>query len=129
MTRDELTLNACKEMMDTMYQLADRLATLASGALALSVTFTRGALPHAGCAVWFLRISWVSFLCTFAGYILIHLAKISVYQNFLDDIRSGAPTAPSNMEPPTHFHVGRYLLLLGFSSGLIFLALFGVFAP
>ena len=120
----KLTLNYKKRLTIKLHLLAVRMDHVT-----LSVTFTRGALAPSGCAVWFLRVSWVSFLCTFAGYVLIHLAKISVYQKFLDEIQSGAPTAPLTMKPPPHFHVGRYLLIVGFSSGLIFLALFGVFAP
>lgn len=120
-----LVLDAFKKRMDAFYHLADRLATLASGALALSVTFTRGTLPHSGFAVWCLRISWLGFLCTVAGFLLIHLAQIWIYQDFINKVRAEQPPPPT-LTPPYYFHIGRYLLIIGFSTGLVFLALFGV---
>jgi hypothetical protein len=74
--RKGLYLKELEKRMDAMHQLADKLATLASGALAITVTFTQGTAHAHGISVWFLRASWIGFVATVFGFCLIYSSKI-----------------------------------------------------
>jgi hypothetical protein len=116
-----------QKRMDSMYELADRLATLASGALALSVTFSSAQAAQGSIASWMLRISRFGFIATVGGFLLIHVAKIEMHKRLFDEIRA-KESLDVSAAPRPYFHVGRHLLVWGFSIGLVFLAFFGVFA-
>lgn len=122
--RTELYLKELEKRMDAIYQLSDKLATLASGALAITVTFTQGAASTYGCAVWFLRASWFGFIATVAGFFLIHHTKIWMHKDLADKIKVQDDLFITS-RPPRYFHIGRYLLIVGFWIGLLSLALFG----
>ena len=113
--------NAFKEKMNALYDLAQHIATLASGVLAVSVTFIKDKGPI---SVWFLRGAWAGLILAVIGFVLIHLARIASYDSVLDSVRSGQGCPPT-VSPPWYFHIGRQLLIWGFLGGLFLLAVFG----
>jgi hypothetical protein len=121
----EVITNAFKEKMNALYHLAQHIATLSSGALAISVTFTKTGIDKCPIALWFLRGAWIGFILAVFGFVLIHLARIASYDAFLDNMRAGKGV-PSTVVPPWYFHIGRHLLIVGFIFGLLFLAIFGM---
>ena len=121
----QIALQEFRERMKTLYSLADRLATLASGALALTVTFLHGHQPQSEVSLWCIRLSWIGFTATVAGFLLIHVAKIWMHSDLIRRMQA-EDSAIVKSNPPRYFHVGLYLLIGGFSLGILFLALFGV---
>lgn len=125
MTPDQIILsNAFKEKMNAFYNLAQHIATLSSGVLAVSVTFIKIGIDKCPVAMWFLRGAWVGFILAVVGFVLIHLARIASYDSVLDSVREGRGCPPT-VSPPWYFHIGRHLLIWGFLSGLLLLAVFG----
>jgi hypothetical protein len=118
--------NAFKEKMAAFYRLAEHIATLSSGALALSVTFAKGGIDKSPCSLWCLRGAWFGFILAAAGFVLIHLARIASYDTVLDRVRKGLGLPPT-VAPRWYFYIGRHLLIWGFLCGLFLLALYGVF--
>jgi hypothetical protein len=113
-----------KEKMDALYSLAQHIATLSSGVLAVSVTFIQVGIGKCPVAMWFLRGAWAGFILAVVGFVLIHLARIGSYDAVLDSVRGGHGLPPT-VAPPWYFHVGRHSLIWGFLSGLLLLAVFG----
>ena len=118
--------NAFKEKMAAFYRLAEHIATLSSGALALSVTFAKSGIDKCPVAFWFLRGAWFGFILAVVGFVLIHVANIASYDVALDSVRAGRGL-PRTVAPRWYFHVGRYLLIWGFICGLSLLAFYGAF--
>jgi hypothetical protein len=121
--RKGLYLKELEKRLDAMYQLSDKLATLASGALALTITFAHGTAPIHGCAFWFLRISWLGFIATVAGFVLIFCARIRLHKDLADKLKT-EDGAFITSELPWYFKTG-VRLLWGFGVGLLSLAIYG----
>lgn len=124
--RQKALAQEMQNRMNTMYQLADRLATLATGALTLTVTFRKDLAATSTDALCMLRDAWLCFILTVVGFVVIHLSKMKLHQSLAVVIGTG-DTSREVIPPPWYFHLGRYLLVWGFLLGLILLACFGTF--
>jgi hypothetical protein len=121
--------NALKQkdkQVEALYLLADRLATLSAGALALTVTF-RGDLAKPNPHVWLLKASWLGFILAILGFVIISKAKIDFHCDAFEKMSTSSPNQlVMNLPWRWYFHFGRYLLFGGFFAGIILLALYGV---
>ena len=111
--------------LDALYQLADRLATLSTAALALTVTFRKD-LAGTGLEYSFvLKVSWISFVLSVLGFVIIYVGRIDIHRRAV--IAAGTSTASTLVIlPPWYFRIGRLLLLAGFLGGLMLLASIGL---
>jgi len=123
-TDQQIATAHLEKAADSLYQLADRLAALATGSLALTVTFRKDLAASSSQDLWMLKTSWVGFVVTVIGFVLIYHGRIAVHQRMVEcAINSRRPLTAS---PPCYFRIGRFLLLLGFCVGLAFLAFYGL---
>jgi len=101
--------------------LADRLATLASGALALTVTFRSDLAGQAHLLI--LKLSWIGFILTIIGFLLVFLGKIEMHKRTV--LAMVAKPGIAVIRQPLWMHFGRWCLIGGFLFGMICLAVFG----
>src|SRR5688572_4910525 len=89
-TPDEAKIlsNAFKEKMSAFYHLAEHIATLSSGSLAVTVTFVT-VVGKSPVSLWILRSGWLCFVLAVVGFVLIHMAKVASYDPVLDSVREG----------------------------------------
>jgi len=105
--------NAFKEKMEAFYHLGQHIATLSSGALAVTVTFVT-VVGKSPVSLWILRSGWLCFVFAVVGFVLIHMAKVASYDTVLDSVREGRGL-PITVSPKWYFYLGRWLLIGGFS--------------
>lgn len=108
--------------LEALYQLADRLATLSAAALALTITFRKDLAGDGLEYVWALKASWLGFILSIIGFILVYLGRISMHRRAV--IASRKPEVDIVL-PPWYFRFGRIFLLAGFLSGMLLLAAIG----
>lgn len=119
----KILCKAFEAKMEAFYHLGQHVATLASGALAVTVTFIT-VIGKTPVSIWILRSGWLCFVFAVVGFILIHMAKVESYDIVLDSVREGRGL-PITVSPKWYFHLGRWLLIGGFLLGLILLAVYG----
>ncbi|HEY6169406.1 MAG TPA: hypothetical protein VI454_15300 [Verrucomicrobiae bacterium] len=74
---------------EAVYKFADRVSTLSTGALALSITFRKDIIGPAPSSIWLLHLSWVAFViavicCTVYGF-----SKAKVHWEIASSIAAG----------------------------------------
>lgn len=124
---DNIVSDQLVKWLDALYQLADRLATLSTAALALTVTFRK---DLAGNSPEFIRVlvlktAWVAFILSVVGFVIIYIGRIDIHKRAVKAARIES-THLLVILPPWYFRVGRILLLAGFLGGLMLLASIGL---
>src|SRR5882724_308939 len=117
-------LDESKKQIDSLYHLADKVATLSTGALALTITFQRDIGSVGGCGIIFLKLSWIGFIVSIIGFFFIYLGKIEGHKRLKKAIVD-QQTRFVGAQLPFYFHIGRLFLVCGFLIGLILLAIYG----
>jgi len=112
-----------QKRMDALFQLADKLATMATGALALTVTFRRDMSAPTN-SMWVLKASWVAFIITVIGFLLVYWGRIALHKRLTREaIRSERPYVIASF--PWYARIGQFLLIMSFLAGLGLLAFYG----
>ena len=123
----EATLKKLAELtgknMETRQVFLDRIITVATGALAFSVTF-RGSIAGSAGHLWLLKVAWIAFGVVAICGALMHLAPISARTRLMRAIREDQNARASAPNPV--FYLFWYGALIGFPIGVAALVLFGV---
>lgn len=113
------------KLLEALYQLADRIATLSTAALALTITFRKDLVGDGLQHTLVLKASWICFVLSVIGFVLIYVGRISFHLRAV--IGKQTPTGQLfTALLPWYFPVSRILLLAGFLAGLMLLALIGL---
>ena len=110
-----------EKRLETLCALSSRIAALSAAGLALTTKFAANIVdgPY---SIIFLRISWACFFLAIVGFVIVFLSKIAIHKRVSDEIlRSVSGVVVQDL--PWYFHVGRYLVLVGFLAALASLAL------
>ncbi len=104
----------------------DRVVTVSTGALAISVTF-RGEIAGGGAGhVWLLQGAWCALaFCSVAG-VFMHRATVSAARRFIDAAARGEEDYDLVSPPHEAYILLQRLLCLAFPLGMAALAAFGV---
>lgn len=107
-----------------MAALFDRLLTLSTGALTLSIAFREAIGGSAPVALGLLRLAWLAFCAPILGAVLYHVFDFHLYNRAIDKLRQGRSKFEVNngcLVLPL-----AYASLAGFSLGLLALLLFAL---
>lgn len=121
---EEVASQQLEKRLDALYQLADRLATLSAGALALTVTFRKDLGGSSSEHLWALKTSWVGFILAVIGFLLVYLGRVEIHRRLAENAITSS-SAYAKALPPWYAKVGKILLVVGFLAGLLLLAFFG----
>ena len=108
--------NAIQRRNEAYYSLCDKLITLSTGAIALSVTFNQTLIPKSPHCLWLLRISWILFVATiFAGF-AVHWGNAWIWNKRVNEILDGKS---SDGRLPRRFSVYRWLMFTAFALAIL----------
>lgn len=117
--------NTAFQRLENLTSLADKLATLSAGVVALAASFI-GKEPCGWLADWALRLSYLGFIACILGFMLIRTGILSIQGRLL---KSACLTLSKPRVVWLHdwrFVRGQPLLIGGFTLGTLGLALFGL---
>jgi uncharacterized membrane protein len=119
-------IDAAEDHMTAIYQLADKIGTLSTAALAITVTFAKGLTPTgAGGLPLIIKLSWFCFLTAIIGFVLIFCAKVNIRRRARIALFEENDRAYEIIKAPCYLHVGLWLSTIGFLAGLFSLAIYG----
>jgi len=113
--------------MTAIYELAEKVGTLSTAALAFTVTFAKNIAPSGATgAPLLIKISWCCFLIAIIGFYLVYLARIETRKRARKAFFEPNDRVYDSVLPPWYFKVGRWLLHIGFLGGFTLLGVFGI---
>jgi len=120
-------IRAMDERMQAAYTLAEKVATLSTAVLAFTVTFAKSSSGSTGAQLPVsIKLAWLGFLVAVLGSYLVHHSKIEFHRRTINALRN-SDTQFVLIKPSWQFHVGRWMLSVGFMSGMILLVIYGWF--
>ena len=102
----------------------DRVVTLCSSMLVLSIAFRSSMLGPAATQVWLLKLAWVALATSTVCGVFLHLATASAAKRVILRLRVHYDDVSATAHPIYHFLY--FLLLLSFPVGITALMLFGI---
>jgi len=105
-------------MNQAYYDLADRVMTLSTGSLALSITFRRSFSSAASHNIWLLKTSWSSFVIAVLLALLLLGAKAIIAQKTATAIERAKGTTKLFIPPPWWFRPTGYGMFVSFLVGV-----------
>ena len=119
------TLAKLSEMkIEAQKVFIDRVITVSTGALALSVTFRTSIAGGNPDFLWLLKTAWIAFGIASVAGVMMHLAPASACKNLVRDMQKGESTVAA--VPHWLFPVLWCAVLIAFPVGIICLMSFGV---
>jgi len=114
--------------VNARFDFADRIITLSTGALALSVTFRKSFSEAAPNHIWLLGLSWILFVTSVAtGLVVLHL-RTSVYLLIARQSGIIPETHGYRRDPWKIFHRLRFFEITMFTTFSAAIAVFAAFA-
>jgi hypothetical protein len=116
---------------EAFYAFSERLVTLSTGALALSITFRKSFSQPNPVHLDLLRFSWIAFTVVILTSTLVQFGKIRMHHKLA--IEAGRAAAEDLDAQFISAHPGwwhapaRWIMLLAFPSAIIFLAAFALY--
>jgi hypothetical protein len=105
-------------MNQAYYDLADRVMTLSTGSLALSITFRRSFSSAASHNLWLLRTSWISFVLAVLLALILLGAKAVIAKNTVSAIERTKQPSKLIVRPPWWFRPTGYGMFISFLVGV-----------
>jgi hypothetical protein len=120
-------IKASANHLAAMYQLAEKIGTLATAALAFTVTFAKSITPP-GTTVLppLIKVAWLCFVAAVIGFFLVYLGSINMLKRIRPALLDESTPRVNFIKPPCYFHVGIWLTCWGFLIGLMLLAIYGI---
>jgi len=113
---------------EAFYSFTDRLLTLATGALALSITFQKSFSAPKPVHLELLKLSWISFTVTIIACLLVYYGKVTFYRNLASGMREAERTGSDTAlgRPSRWFRPAAWLMVISFGVGIVTLACFAI---
>jgi hypothetical protein len=113
------------------YAFTERLVTLSTGALALSITFRKSFSQPVPVHLELLRFSWIAFVVVILTSTLVQFGRITIHQR-LARAAGQAATADNDTyviaAGPGWWHgPAKWIMLLSFPAGIVTLAAFALY--
>jgi hypothetical protein len=106
-----------------LYEFSDRVVTLSTAALALSVTFRNSIIVQQTSGVWLLKTAWIAFALAALTGIIWRLSKVVVHDAIAGAFDSGASRV--RVSPGCFYHLCLAGCLFGFVVGIVAFTVFG----
>lgn len=105
-------------MNQAYYDLADRVMTLSTGSLALSITFRRSFSSAASHNLWLLKMSWIFFVIAVLLALILLGAKAIIAQKTATAIERAKEPGKLFIPPPWWFRPTAYGMFVSFLIGV-----------
>ncbi len=110
---------------EAYYGFAERIITLSTGALALSIAFRSSFSQPIPRAIWTLKLSWLAFLIAITSALITLAGRIQVHKRMLLAIfRTTEIENIIQTYPAWHYRFASVLMSVSFAIAMIFLAIF-----
>lgn len=74
---------------ETFYDFCDRICTLSTGALALSITFRKDVVGDSPAQIWLLQTSWILWVISLVGCTFYRFSKAKIHWEIAQKIGAG----------------------------------------
>ena len=116
-----MSIEAIKKHLDihaeSFYDFADRISTLSTGALALSITFRKDIVGTSPSAIWLLKFSWVALVIALLCCTGYRFSKAKVHWKIAQSMASGSTLAMES--PGLFFSICFKLGCFAFLTGIV----------
>jgi hypothetical protein len=113
---------------EAYYSFAERLITLSTGALALSIAFRQSFSQPIPVHVWLLKTSWIAFTVTIIMALLVQFGRVTLHSSLAHAIREAGdlPTLVAG-HPGWWFRYAGFGMLISFPVAITSLAAFALY--
>lgn len=113
---------------EAYYSFAERLITLSTGALALSIAFRQSFSQPIPVQVGLLKTSWIAFTVTIISALLVQFGRVTLHSRLARGIReAGEFPALVAAHPGWWFRAAGFIMLISFSVAIVCLASFALY--
>ena len=120
-------IEAVEDHMTAIYELAEKVGTLSTAALAFTVTFAKSITPPGTTGLpLIVKLSWLCFLAAIIGFHLVYLARIETRRRAREALFTDNDRPYDFVTPPWYFKIGRSLMSIGFLGGFFLLGIYGL---
>lgn len=113
--------------MTAIYELAEKVGTLSTAALAFTITFAKSIVPPGAAGVPLLiKVSWCCFLLAIIGFYLVYFARIEIRKRARKAFFEPNDRLSDSVLPPWYFKVGYRMMNIGFLGGISLLGIYGI---
>ena len=109
---------------ETFYDFADRIGTLSTGALALSITFRKDVAGPSPIGVWSLQLSWAAFVLSLICCTAYRFSKAKTHWEIARNISSGQPFTTAS--PGRFFNFCFLTGVISFLAGVLAVVVFAI---
>jgi len=102
---------------EAFYDFADRICTLSTGALALSITFRKDIVGNSPSGIWLLQFSWAALVVSLLCCTFYRFSKAKVHWELARHIASGASDGVTS--PGLFFSICFRLGCFSFIAGIV----------
>ena len=113
-----------KEAAQLYYSFAEKLATLSTGALALSITLRSQFVPQSPKCLGLLSLSWIFFIISIFCSLLVHWGRSEFHREFAMELQKGKRLTIK--VPKRRYQIAMYSTLLSFLVAMLLLTLFAI---
>lgn len=119
-------------MNEAFFLFVDRVITLSTGSLALSITFRSSFSQATPVASYLLKVSWIAFVIAVLAALILILGHAEVHKRSAVTHRQGmdmpAPERPKSVivSPAWWFVCAKWIICISFLIGIIALAAFAI---
>jgi len=114
---------ATKKRNEAYYAFCDKIITLSTGFLALTITFKNSFVTADVSLSFLLYLSWASFTVAILSATCIHWGKAFIYNRRANEILTGNS---GSGKLPFLFSLFRYMMFLSFSLAIICFSIFAI---
>lgn len=120
----ELALDHVGKHSEALYDFADRITTLSTGALALSITFRKDIAGASPAAIWLLQSSWAAFTIAVICCTIYRFSKAKAHAHIVQAVLKGETRGI--MEVGLFYDICFLIARLTFLCGVVALVAFAV---
>jgi hypothetical protein len=122
----ELIETATEKSSEVYYSLAERIATLSTGALALSITLKAKFVPSIPKSPRLLAWSWICFSVSIVSSVIVHWGRVVSHMDIVRQMLKN-PSAPNYTgDPGFLYRLSMKVTFVSFVAAVCFLTYFAV---
>lgn len=115
--------HAIEKRNKVYYLFCDKLITLSTGALALSITFRNSIVPSSPKYLWLLSASWFFFALTILAALAVHWGETWIWNRRANEVLKDDT---SDGKLPKRFAVSRWIMFSAFVVAILCFVLFAI---
>jgi magnesium-transporting ATPase (P-type) len=116
-----------EQMNEAYFSFVDRIITLSTGALALSITFRTSFSRPQAAHIWILQLCWIAFLIAILSALAITLGRAIIHKRTANVYRSAKGPINKLLTPPKWFIFAGWIMSSSFAVAIVTLAIFAIF--